>query len=91
MLFPRTTAASWIVLILFLPAAGSAQDVRTIDLATVSTVDGLRRVYGSTGHGAFGVPVAGGADCDGDGNEDYAMAAIRAAPFRNCICSHPRL
>ena len=35
------------------------------------------RVHGSEGHGGRGVPVAGGFDCDGDGNNDIAMAAFR--------------
>jgi len=54
----------------------------TLDLAQVDTaVSPLLRFFGSTGRGDFGVPVAGGADCDGDGNEDFALAAMRAGPL----------
>ncbi|MEM7587544.1 MAG: FG-GAP repeat protein [Acidobacteriota bacterium] len=53
----------------------SAQPDPVIDLATVSPDDGvLRRVYGATGDGRFGLPVAGGHDVDGDGFIDYAVA-----------------
>lgn len=64
-------------------AAGArgANPVATVDLLTQSTASGLRRVYGYTGTGVSGVPVAGAADCDGDGLPDYAMAAMRASPF----------
>jgi len=59
----------------------SAFALDDVDLATVSTASGvLRRVYGSTGNGAFGVPIAGGLDCDGDGLVDYAMASMLADP-----------
>jgi len=53
----------------------------TLDLAAVSTQDtGLLRLHGSTGDGAFGVPVAGGVDFDGDGHADVAMASMLASP-----------
>jgi len=48
-----------------------------IDLLDVSTQDGFERVYGtSSGDGRFGVPVASGADLDGDSKVDYALAAM---------------
>ncbi len=66
----------------FAPAASFAQPAPVIDLATVSPDDGLlRRVYGATGDGRFGLPVAGGSDCDGDGRVDYAVAFMLASPF----------
>ena len=52
-----------------------------LDLRDFDTDDGLSIVYGAAGEGRFGVPVAGGVDCDGDGFPDYAMAAMRASPF----------
>jgi len=56
-----------------------AQPIGTLDLATVSPGDGLyRRVLGSVGVGAAGIPVAGAYDIDGDGHVDYAFAAQRA-------------
>jgi hypothetical protein len=65
----------------------AAQPARTLDLAAVSPGDGvLQRVFGSTGSGSFGVPVAGGHDCDGDGHRDTAIAfltASTAGPFRS--------
>ncbi len=61
------------------PAA--AQPLVTLDLAAVSPEDGVvRRVYGATGTGQFGVPVAGGHDVDGDGRTDYAVAYFTADP-----------
>ncbi|TFH25212.1 MAG: hypothetical protein E4H03_01505, partial [Myxococcales bacterium] len=63
-------------------APASAQPIRTLDLSTISPTDGeLRRVHGSVGNGAFGVPVAGTLDCDGDGARDYAMASMLADPL----------
>ncbi|MFQ5458106.1 MAG: hypothetical protein ACE5FC_06615 [Myxococcota bacterium] len=63
------------------PAAAAGPSV-AIDLASVSTSNGtLRRVYGHTGSGNRGVPVAGGFDCDGDGLPDYAMASMQASPL----------
>ncbi len=56
-----------------------AQPVGSLDLATVSPGDGVyRRVLGSVGIGAAGVPVAGAFDIDGDGHVDYALAAFQA-------------
>lgn len=61
--------------------SANAATATVLDLASVSAESGgLLRVYGSTGDGALGVPVAGGADCDGDGHPDYAMASIQASP-----------
>jgi len=61
---------------------GRAAPVKEVDLANVSPFAGmLKRVYGSVGEGNFGVPVAGGFDCDGDGQLDLAMAAMTADPL----------
>lgn len=55
---------------------------RSLDLATIpSGAPGLLRLHGSSGNGSFGVPVAGGADLDGDGDNDLALAAMRASPL----------
>lgn len=63
-------------------AAAHAQPAATLDLATLATDEGvLRRVYGSTGIGRLGVPVAGGPDVDGDGRADYAVAYFTADPL----------
>jgi hypothetical protein len=51
-----------------------------LDLALVGD-SGVRRVYGSTGDGSLGLPVAGGSDVDGDGLLDSAFAAMRASPL----------
>ena len=61
------------------PSTGFAAPA--VDLADVATVSSqLVRVYGSTGSGRFGVPVAGGGDVDGDGKMDIAFAAMLASP-----------
>ncbi|MEZ4272289.1 MAG: hypothetical protein R3C68_12930 [Myxococcota bacterium] len=54
---------------------------RTLDLKQASSGPGVQRVYGYTGQGGFGVPVAGGQDCTGDGRPDYAFSAMRASPL----------
>ena len=73
---------AWLCLPLIAFDSVAAQPVATLDLATVSPQDGIvRRIYGSQGMGAFGVPVAGGADCDGDGHLDYAAAFFTASPL----------
>ena len=67
-----------------LGAAGSvaAQPAVTVDVDALSTEDAvLLRVYGATGSGSRGVPVAGGHDCDGDGLQDLAFASIQASPL----------
>lgn len=51
-----------------------------LDLAALGD-SGLRRVYGSTGNGSLGLPVAGGPDVDGDGFGDVALGAMRAPPL----------
>jgi hypothetical protein len=54
---------------------------RSLDLATIpSSAATLLRIHGSAGDGGLGVPVSGGHDADGDGNNDVAMAAMRADP-----------
>lgn len=70
------------LIFLLLSSESQAQPVGTLDLATVSPGEGLyRRVLGSIGLGAAGIPVAGAYDVDGDGHVDYAFAAQRANPF----------
>jgi hypothetical protein len=73
----------WLYLpFLFLIASElQAQPVGTLDLAAPSSDDLYRRVLGSSGDGAAGVPVAGGHDVDGDDHADYAFAAQRAGIF----------
>ena len=51
-----------------------------LDLNDPVAASGVLRVSGSVGTGRFGVPVAGGLDCDGDGFADFAMAAMLASP-----------
>ena len=57
----------------------SGPSARALDLATLGD-SGLRRVYGSTGNGSLGLPVAGGLDVDGDGLGDVALGAMQASP-----------
>lgn len=65
-----------------LPAPLPAQPIGSLDLLGTPPAGGLyRRVLGSVGTGAAGVPVAGGHDMDGDGFTDYALAAMQTAPF----------
>ncbi|MEM9177334.1 MAG: hypothetical protein AAGC67_19135, partial [Myxococcota bacterium] len=60
---------------------GAGPPERSLDLATVSSGSAaLLRMHGSEGIGSAGVPVTGGHDVDGDGNNDIAMAAFRADP-----------
>ncbi len=60
----------------------AAQPLKVLDLAALDPADGaVRRVYGATGEGRYGVPVAGGWDLDGDGHADYAVAYMTASPF----------
>ena len=60
---------------------GGALPDSVLDLGNLDTSDGgLLRVYGSSGFGFRGVPVAAG-DCDGDGQPDLALAAFQARPF----------
>jgi len=80
----RTTvhAALAAGLLLLAPILVSAQPDVVLDLATISPADGkVRWVYGSTGTGRFGVPVAGGQDINGDGLPDYAVAFMTATAF----------
>lgn len=59
------------------PALAGENPGLPIDLAAVTTADGLERVYGvSTDDGRFGVPVATGRDLDGDTFVDYALSAM---------------
>ena len=62
--------------------SAQAEPSLSIDLAAVPADRGLLlRVYGSVASGVSGLPVAGGLDTDGDGFEDYALAAMRASPL----------
>jgi hypothetical protein len=80
LIFPFRVLAV-LVLMAALPRPTLAQAVGTTDLADFLPADGLyRRVLGSVGDGAFGVPVAGGFDMDRDGHPDYAFSAMRASP-----------
>jgi len=64
------------------PITAPAQPAGTTDLATVPVNGaGLQRIYGSSGNGAAGVPVAGGFDADDDGFNDTAFAAMRTSPL----------
>lgn len=68
-------------LCLWLPASALAESVTVVDLAEVPPVPpALLRLHGAEGDGAFGVSVAAGFDCDGDGHQDMAMAAMLASP-----------
>ena len=51
-----------------------------LDLLWMEPNSGLIRLSGSAGLGAFGVPVAGGHDVNGDGFADFAMASMLADP-----------
>ena len=62
-------------------APAAAEPAHTLDLAVLDTSGGsLRRVHGSDGVGSRGVPVAGGFDCNFDGNLDYGFSAMLADP-----------
>ncbi len=77
------TATSLVAIALTVGAlpAVAAEPSLTVDLATVSVADGLLlRLHGRAGNGAFGVPVAASADCDGDGLNDLAMSSMLADP-----------
>jgi len=72
----------FIIFLVFLsPLTASAQPAGTTFLENISPQEGLyERLLGSVGKGYLGVPVAAGYDLDGDGHNDYAMAAFQAAP-----------
>ncbi len=66
---------------MLIAGSSGAQPAPVLDIAQMAPEDGqLRRVYGASGEGRFGVPVAGGHDVDGDGFVDYAVAYMRASP-----------
>jgi hypothetical protein len=70
-------------LVPLLLACSSSEDTGPefgLDLASLGD-EGLRRVYGSTGDGSLGLPVAGGLDVDGDGLPDVALGAMQATPL----------
>ncbi|RMH16358.1 MAG: hypothetical protein D6696_18325 [Acidobacteria bacterium] len=68
--------------LLLAPAPARAQPPAVLDLAGLEARDGvLLRLHGAGGSGAFGVPVAGGFDLDGDGHGDLALASMVASPF----------
>jgi hypothetical protein len=77
----RWTAVLAVLAAVLAARDGVAQLSGVIDLAAVPTNSDLLRVHGSVGTGVFGVPVAGGIDCDGDGFTDYAMASMLADPL----------
>ena len=53
-----------------------------VDLAAVPDEDPmLSRIYGASGDGHLGLPVAGGVDVDGDGFAEVAVAYFQADPF----------
>ena len=54
---------------------------QTLDVNGLTAGNGFLRVSGSASTGRFGVPVAGGWDCDGDGNADFAMSGMQASPM----------
>lgn len=55
---------------------------RSLDLASLAPgAAGLLRIHGSVGNGGLGVPVSGPHDVDGDGENDVAIAAMRADPL----------
>ena len=86
--------AGFFISVFFLICFGSAagQPFATLDLAAVSTDDGiLHRVYGSSGDGRYGVPVTGGSDCDGDGLRDSAVAFMTADPFGRSLAGEVHL
>ncbi|MFV1994275.1 MAG: hypothetical protein ACC661_02470, partial [Verrucomicrobiales bacterium] len=58
----------------------AAAPAKVLDL-DAAPVGGVTRVFGSTGTGVYGVPTAGGHDCDGDGLRDFAFAQIVADPM----------
>ena len=92
--FLRALSSFLFLLSALLPDAPARADGPSvsIDLATLSTQNGtLLRVYGHTGTGNRGVPVAGGFDCDGDTLLDYAMASMQASPRGRSITCIPAL
>ncbi|MDA8019100.1 MAG: hypothetical protein MPN21_16790 [Thermoanaerobaculia bacterium] len=74
--------ARFLPLLLFLGVTSAvAQPETYLDLLTVQDGDGiLQRIYGATGTGQYGVPVASGFDVDGDQIPDSAVAFMTASP-----------
>ena len=54
---------------------------QTLDINGLAAGNGFLRVSGSASTGRSGVPVAGGWDCDGDGDPDFAMSGMQASPM----------
>jgi hypothetical protein len=79
----RARSALFVLITTFAcPLPATAQPVGTTDLADFAPSDGLyRRVLGSVGQGAWGVPLGAGFDMDKDGINDAAFAAMRASPL----------
>ena len=71
------------------PPPPAAQAI--LDLNGLSVANGLIRVSGAESTGAFGVPVAGGFDCDNDGFLDYARSEMLASPFSRANAGQVRL
>jgi hypothetical protein len=68
----------------FSSALFAAAPSLVLDLRTQSPAPSvLTRIHGRglENDGTFGVPVAGGYDCDGDGHMDYAFAQMLGDPF----------
>lgn len=64
------------------PWAYADDPLLRFDLATEMPAAGvLSRHHGDQGEGRFGVPVAGGFDCDGDGHKDTGFSQMRASPL----------
>ena len=61
-----------------LQAGTSPVEHLEFDLRDLSAGPDILRLHGSLGEGDLGVPVAGGADLDGDGHQDVAMASMTA-------------
>ncbi len=82
---PRTTTSPTLVFWLLAITAATvavAQPTVVLDLADVSPSDGdVRWLYGHVGFGNFGLPVAGGHDCDDDGFNDLAVGHFTASPL----------
>lgn len=69
-------------LLTFSSVSRADDPIFVLDLAEVGEQDGvLTRVYGAQNDGNLGLPVATGADVDGDGHMDFAVAFFQADPL----------
>ncbi len=79
--FPSTFLLVTLLTPFFVLSAEAAEPSDVLDLATVEPGDSrLTRIYGSSGNGNLGLPVAGGGDVDGDGHQDAAFGSFQADP-----------